>query len=98
MVLTIGKLFISTVTTAFAYYTIVEYEEVELHSYAGPVILIFILTYFVASMFMGVFEIGILTILHCFVADEEMFGGQTKYAEGGLKSWIDERGALPPKE
>eukprot|EP00339_Tiarina_fusa_P022379 CAMPEP_0116997142 /NCGR_PEP_ID=MMETSP0472-20121206/690_1 /TAXON_ID=693140 ORGANISM="Tiarina fusus, Strain LIS" /NCGR_SAMPLE_ID=MMETSP0472 /ASSEMBLY_ACC=CAM_ASM_000603 /LENGTH=659 /DNA_ID=CAMNT_0004695951 /DNA_START=143 /DNA_END=2118 /DNA_ORIENTATION=+ len=83
MVLVIGKLFISTLTTAVAYFAIVDYAEVELYSYAGPVILIFIITYFVADMFMDVFEIGILTILHCFVADEEMFGGHARYAEGG---------------
>ena len=74
MVLVIGKLFISTLTTAIAYFVLIEYAEVELYSYAGPVACIFILTYFIADMFMDVFEVGILTVLHCFVADEEMFG------------------------
>jgi hypothetical protein len=93
-VLVIGKLFISTLTTAVSYYCIVEYLEIDLYSYAGPVLLIFVISYFVADMFMDVFEIGILTILHCFVADEEMFGGQARYAEGGLSSWVDKNGAM----
>ena len=93
-VLIIGKLFISTLTTAGAYYAIVEYLEIPLYSYAGPVVLIFISSYFVADMFMDVFEIGILTILHCFVADEEMFGGRARYAEGGLSDFVDKNGGF----
>ena len=91
-VLIIGKLFISTLTTASAYYCIVEYLEIDLYSNAGPVVFIFIISYVMADMFMDVFEIGIMTILHCFVADEEMFGGTPRYAEGNLKAWIDKEG------
>jgi choline transporter-like protein 2/4/5 len=97
-VLVVGKLFISTLTTAASYFTIVEYLEIDLYSYAGPVVLIFIVSYFVADMFMAVFEIGILAILHCFVADEEMFGGQPRYAEGGLTSWVDKNGGIEARQ
>ena len=93
MVLVIGKLFISTSRTA-AYFTLVDSAEVELYSDAGPALLIFIIIYFVADVFMEVFEIGILTSLDCFVADEEMFVEQTRYAEGRLKSWVDDNGAF----
>jgi len=68
--------------------------EVNLHSFAGPVVLIFIISWFVADMFMDVFEIGILAILHCFVADEEMFGGSPRYAERTLTRWVDKNGAF----
>lgn len=93
-VLMIGKLFISTLTTTASYFFIVEYMEVNLHSFAGPVVLIFIISWFVADMFMDVFEIGILAILHCFVADEEMFGGSPRYAERTLTRWVDKNGAF----
>lgn len=37
----------------------------------------------------SVFDMGTTTILHCFIADEEMFDGDECYAEGQLKAWID---------
>lgn len=43
-------------------------------------------------MFMDIFDISILCILHCFVADEEMFG-TARYAEGSLKDFVDKHGA-----
>jgi hypothetical protein len=49
-------------------------------------------------MFMDVFEISILAILHCFVADEEMFGGQPRHAEGGLTLWVDKNGGTEARE
>jgi hypothetical protein len=93
-VLVVGKLFISTLTTFTAYYTLVEYMQVELWSYAGPVVIIFIISYFVADMFMDVFDISILCILHCFVADEEMFDGRARYADGSLKEFVDKHGGM----
>jgi Plasma-membrane choline transporter len=61
--------------------------QLTLNSFAAPCLTIFILSYFVAGMFMSVFELSILTVLHCFVADQEMFGG--RYADGSLKEWIE---------
>lgn len=92
LVLIVGKLFISTLTTCAAYYAITEHFELELWSYAGPVTIIFIISYFVADMFMDVFDMSILAILHCFVADEEMFGGRARFADGTLSEWIDKYG------
>jgi hypothetical protein len=91
-IMVVGKLFIATLTTFTAYITIVEYLEVELWSYAGPVVMTFILSYFVADMFMDVFDISILCILHCFVADEEMFDGRARYADGSLKDFVNTHG------
>lgn len=99
-VLFIGKIFISALTTAASYYVLVEQGELlelDLYSYGGPVLLIFCISYFVASMFMGVFDMGILTVLHCLVADEEMFGSPI-YAEGSLSSWVDRQEARIQQE
>jgi hypothetical protein len=46
----------------------------------------------VAGMFMSVFELSILTVLHCYIADTEMFGGRARYADGSLKEWIESSG------
>ena len=87
-VLIIGKLTISVLTTGIAYFAIIETLEDDVYSYAGPLVLIFFIAYVLADMFMDVFEIAIVAILHCFVADEEM-NGTARYATGGLSSWVD---------
>ena len=45
------------------------------------------------SLVVAVYDMGIATILQCFVADEEMFNDDQMYAEGSLKSWVDSYGS-----
>jgi hypothetical protein len=73
----------------------VEYMQLNLHSFAGPVITIFVIAYFIAGMWMDVYTMSIKTTLHCFIADEEMFGGRARYADGSLEEWINENAADP---
>jgi choline transporter-like protein 2/4/5 len=88
----VGKIFITTLTTGVAYF-VLDYElHEDLYSNAGPLFFIALSAWFVAGMFMGVFDMSIAAILHCFVADEEMFGDSQMYAEGSLKTWIDDHG------
>ena len=92
-VLIVGKLFISTVVTITSYYVIVENLADELHSVAGPVVIIFLISYFISDMFMDVLDMGILTVLHCFIADEEMFTNEgERYTDHQLKNYVDEHG------
>ena len=92
-----GKLLISLLTTVAAYYTVVEHPDYvlqnneSLYSFAGPIFFIFCISYFMASMFMSVFETGILTILHCFVADEEMFDDASRYTDKNFQRWVDQQ-------
>lgn len=89
-ILFVGKLFISAATTTLSYYALTHAgvdEEMEMNHVAGPMIAIFLISYVVSGMFMGVFDMSIKTILHCFVADEEMFNGA--YADRALVQWID---------
>jgi hypothetical protein len=88
-VLVVGKIFISSMTTGLAYFVMLETIEKDLYSTGGPLVLIFFISYVVSDMFMDVFEIAIMAILHCFVADEEMFDGRPRYAEGALTAWVD---------
>lgn len=88
-ILIVGKFFISSVTTGLSYYAMTEMIGDELYSLAAPTVMVFIISYFVSDMFMDVFDMGISTVLQCFVADEEMFDGDQCYAEGDLKRWID---------
>jgi len=88
-ILIVGKVFISAVTTGLSYIAILEYLGDELYSVVGPVVFIFLISYFVSDMFMDVFEMATATILQCFIADEEMFQGEQCYAEGDLQKWIN---------
>ena len=91
-VLIIGKLFIASLTTLVGYYFVTEDLSDELHSTAGPTIFIFLLSYWVSDFFMDVFDVAITAVLHCFIADEEMFTDQV-YADADLRKFIDEHGA-----
>ena len=46
----------------------------------APVFLCFLLSFWVASMFLEIFGMGIETILYCFIADEEMFALEDRFA------------------
>jgi len=85
-----SRLFISCLTAGLAYVYMERTIENELHSLFGPTVLVFIIAYFVADMFLDIFEMSSDTILQCFIADEEMFDGNSCYADGDLRDWFDE--------
>lgn len=88
-VLLLGKLFVPVVTTFFLYcvfaYAI---PSAELNGLVSPLVFTFILAYFVSVMFSEIFGMAIETILCCFIADEEMFPPEKRFAEGGLQTAI----------
>jgi hypothetical protein len=90
IVLFVGKFFISSVTTAAAYVYIHRDLGEQLYSLAGPCGIIFIMSYYIGDMFLDIFDMSTATVLHCFVADEEMFDGDECYAEGELRDWLDD--------
>eukprot|EP00554_Chaetoceros_debilis_P003401 CAMPEP_0194085270 /NCGR_PEP_ID=MMETSP0149-20130528/16925_1 /TAXON_ID=122233 /ORGANISM="Chaetoceros debilis, Strain MM31A-1" /LENGTH=672 /DNA_ID=CAMNT_0038768117 /DNA_START=64 /DNA_END=2082 /DNA_ORIENTATION=- len=90
VVLFVGKIFISSLTTAAAYIYIDREMAVELYSYAGPCILVFIISYVIGDMFLSIFDMSTSTILQCYVADEEMFDGDDCYAEHELRNWLND--------
>lgn len=91
-VIFVGKVFITSMTTGLAYIAISQQVGDELYSVIGPLVFIAFISWFIAGMFMSVYDMGIATILQCFVADEEMFDDDQMYAEGALKSWVDNHG------
>lgn len=84
-VLMLGKLFISVFTTFIAYLAL-QADSGNVNGFILPMIFVFLLSYFVASMFVEIFGMGIETILMCYIADEEMFEPEKRFAEGGLRS------------
>jgi len=60
----------------------------QLNGIMAPLVFCFILAYFVSVMFSEIFGMAIETILCCFIADEEMFPPEKRFAEGGLQTAI----------
>jgi len=90
LVLFVGKIFISSLTTGAAYVYIDHNMGSKLYSTAGPCLLVFVASYYIGGMFLSIFDMSTSTILHCFVADEEMFDGDECYAEGDLRQWLND--------
>eukprot|EP01083_Nonionella_stella_P098986 278433_1 len=90
LVLFVGRIFISSLTTGGAYVYMDHYIGGKLYSTAGPCAVIFFMSYYVGGMFLDIFDMSTSTILQCFVADEEMFDGDENYAEGDLRKWLDD--------
>jgi choline transporter-like protein 2/4/5 len=89
LVVFVGRLFISSATAAASWVIMQHYIGKELYSLAGPTVLILIIAYHVSDMFMQVFNMTASTILHCFVADEEMYESAEQYATGDLREYIE---------
>lgn len=86
----IGSLFIPLVTT-FLCYLALAYDDplsAEVNGIISPLVFTFILSYWVSSMFLEIFGMGIETILMCFIADEEMFKPEDRFADAELMTTI----------
>jgi len=86
----ISRLFIAFLTAGLSYIVMERKIDDQLHSLFGPTLLVFIIAYYVADMFLDIFEMTSETILQCFIADEEMFNGDSCFADGDLRDWFDE--------
>jgi len=88
-VLLIGKLLIP-ISTTFLAYLVISYGS-NTNSISGiiaPLVLIYLLAYWIGFMFIEIFAMGIETILFCFIADEEMFEPEKRFASGDLVSTV----------
>lgn len=59
-----------------------------MNSIVSPLVVTFILSYFVSSIFNEIFAMAIETVLCCYIADEEMFPPELRFAENELKHAI----------
>ena len=78
--LMIGRLLIP-ISTTFICYLAIAYgtNTSEISGLVAPLVLCFLLSYWIACMFLEIFGMGIETILFCFIADEEMFTVEKRY-------------------
>jgi hypothetical protein len=87
----VGKIFIAVVSGGASYIVMDQYANLDLYSPIGPVLIIMVISYFVGSVFMGVFSMVISTMLQCFIVDEEMFGSnpEASFTPKSLRAWVD---------
>jgi hypothetical protein len=79
------QIFIAALTTLACYLAIIYgVDNSQIGGIIAPVFLCFVLSFWVASMFLEIFGMGIETILYCFIADEEMFEQSERFAEAEL--------------
>jgi len=55
-----------------------------------PAVGIMYFTFFYASIFINLFDIGTKALIQCYLMDEEMFMGDQKFAEQFIKEFMDE--------
>eukprot|EP00804_Cyclotella_cryptica_P026716 CCRYP_007940-RE/>CCRYP_007940-RE protein AED:0.31 eAED:0.31 QI:1405/0.5/0.8/1/0.75/0.8/5/0/636 len=89
VVLFIGKVFITVVSTVSGYYYLQIHFGDQLNSLMAPTLLIAICSYAVSEMFDEVFGMAISTILQCFVTDEEIFEPNKRYSPSSLSGTLD---------
>jgi hypothetical protein len=86
----LGRLFIPLFTT-FLCYLALGYNSTVSNEASGiisPLVFTFLLSYWIGGMFLEIFGMGIETILFCYIADEEMFKPEDRFADAELMSTI----------
>lgn len=103
-VLVLGRMLITAFTTLLLYLALAySLPDSAVTGIIGSLIMSAILTYFVACMFCEIFGMCIETILLCYIADEELFEPEQRFAEGSLRSAVGHSGdvkqvQVKPKE
>jgi hypothetical protein len=67
----VGKLFVSICNVFLCYLALIEFPEIsgELNSPVGPLIVVFLISYCIAYIFMGMYTTTATCLLHCLFAD-----------------------------
>mmetsp|Transcript_44743 Transcript_44743/g.140297 ORF Transcript_44743/g.140297 Transcript_44743/m.140297 type:complete len:636 (-) Transcript_44743:141-2048(-) len=91
-VILIGKVLIVGVACGGAYFLMDTIYGDQLTGLILPTLFVFISSWFVADMFLEIYGMAVSALLQCFVADEEMFPANQRFAENDLKKYFDKFG------
>jgi len=94
LVMFIGKLFVTLLATGCSYFFLSGSYSEKLYDIVGPTIFVAILSWITATMFMDVLHMGVDTILHCFISDEEHNNGVPVFASDEMKGFVDNHGKM----
>jgi hypothetical protein len=92
-VLLIGKLFVTMLAAACSYIYISEYFTKDLYDPVAPTIMVAILAWMTATMFMDVLHMSVDTVLQCFIEDENA-NGEALFAPKSMRDLIDDLGGI----
>lgn len=94
----IGKIFVTVLSTGSSYMFISNYFDqvsgATLYEPVGPTIMVAIISWMTATMFMDVLHMSIDTIFQCFISDEASNNGIAAFAGDDMKSFVDEHGKM----
>ena len=97
IILFLGKVFIVACAAASSYCIMIYVDpwNSEVKTMYIPLLLVTVLSYFVASVFMQVYSSTMDTIIMCFIADEQMSknGGGKMRADKSLQDAVDDKEA-----
>lgn len=80
----LGKLTIAVSNCVIAYFIIIKVDDInsKVQNHVGPLVVVFLFSYIMASIFMSVYQTTSLTILQCLYADVDLVdqAGGNKYS------------------
>jgi len=97
LALFVGKVFVTVLASSLSYIYISDYFTKDLYDPVGPTVMVAILSWMTATMFMEVLHMSIDTIFHCFIADETSNGGVPAFAGDDVKAFVDTHGKMEEK-
>eukprot|EP01038_Epipyxis_sp_PR26KG_P009820 gene9820-13213_t len=88
-IIVLCRFFVPIMTTFLCYLTIAyTVKPTEINGLIAVLVFTFLISYWISSLFSEIFGMAIETILFCFIADEEMFPVEQRYAEGALAATL----------
>jgi hypothetical protein len=94
--LLVGKVWICGAVGMGAFYWFTVTYQSSLRDLVAPTVLVMIIAYITASVFLDVFHTAIDTVIICFIHDSEAHQGRPMYADQSMSQFIEEHG--PVKE
>ena len=88
----LGKVFICGVATAGSYFIMAEVYD-DMSGYWLPALFVFAISWFVADFFLDIYGMAVSTLLQCFIADEEMYPPEQRFAENSLADYVKKYGS-----
>jgi hypothetical protein len=92
--LVIGKFFVTILATGSSYIFLNNQYNKELYSVTGPTMIVAIIAWMTATMFMDVLAMAIDTIFQCFISDESSNNGVAAFAGDDMKEFVDRHGKM----
>jgi len=89
----LGKFFICGAATAGSYFIMAEVYGDEMTGYWLPALFVFAISWFVADFFLDIYGMAVSTLLQCFIADEEMYPPDQRFAENSLAAYVKKYGS-----